>query len=146
MAVFPDHLGLVPTVADRHPSLTFVIDHLAKPPIRSEGWARWRDQLHEAAARPNVVAKISGLDTAAGPGWSEAEIRPAVEIAIEAFGPARLMFGSDWPVCRLVSTYGEVVDAVAHLIASLSTTERADILGATAIRTYGIEPAAAPGR
>ena len=103
VAVFPDHLGLVPIVADRHPSLTFVIDHLAKPPIRTDGWARWRDQLRETAARPNVVAKISGLDTAAGPGWSETEIRPAVEIAIEAFGPARLMFGSDWPVCRLVS-------------------------------------------
>jgi L-fuconolactonase len=142
VAVFPDHLGLVSIVADRHPNLTLIIDHLAKPPIRSEGWARWREQLEKAAARPNVVAKISGLDTAAGPGWSDAEIRPTVEVAIEAFGPSRLMFGSDWPVCRLVSTYGEVVGAVARLVASLSALERADILGATAVRVYGIAAAA----
>jgi L-fuconolactonase len=146
VAVFPAHLGLVPIIADRHPSLTFVIDHLAKPPIRSEGWPRWREQLQAAAARPNVVAKISGLDTAAGPDWSEAEIRPAVEIAIDAFGPARLMFGSDWPVCRLVSTYSEVIDSTARLVASLSATERRDIMGATAMRTYGIEAAVANGR
>jgi len=140
VAVFPDHLRLVPTIADRHPDLTVVIDHLAKPPLRSDGWVRWRDQLRQAAARPNVVAKISGLETAAGPGWTDAEIRPAVEAAIDAFGPARLMFGSDWPVCRLVSTYADAVGLTERLIASLSVTERDAVMGATAARVYGISP------
>jgi L-fuconolactonase len=90
VAVFPNHLRLVPAVADRHPDLTLVLDHLGKPPFRSAGWSTWHDQLRRAAARPNVVAKLSGLDTAAGPRWSPEEIRPAVETAIDAFGPGRL--------------------------------------------------------
>ena len=138
VAVFPEHLQLVPALADRHPDLTLVIDHLAKPPFRSPGWAQWHDQLLDAAARPNVMAKLSGLDTAAGPGWTDAELRPAVDAALEAFGADRLMFGSDWPVCRLVSTYDQVIQAAERLIASLSEAERAAILGGTAARIYGI--------
>jgi L-fuconolactonase len=141
VAVFPDHLRLVPAVADRHPDLTLVLDHLAKPPFRSDGWSTWHDQLRRAAARPNVAAKLSGLDTAAGPGWTPEEIRPAVEAAIDAFGPDRLMFGSDWPVCRLVSTYGEVVEVIDGLVSNLAAIERDAIMGETAGRIYGIRRA-----
>lgn len=88
--------------------------------------------------RPNVTAKLSGLDTAAGPGWTADELRPAVDVALEAFGPERLMFGSDWPVSRLVSTYREVVDAAASLVGDLSASEQAAILGGTAARVYRI--------
>ena len=138
VAVFPDHLRLVPEVADRHPDLTIVIDHLAKPPFRSDGWARWIAELRDAAARPNVTAKLSGLDTAAGPGWTDAELRPAIDAAIEAFGPDRLMFGSDWPVCTLVSRYGDLVSAAERVVAALSPTERAAVMGGTAARVYGL--------
>jgi L-fuconolactonase len=138
VAVFPDHLRHVPTIADRHPDLILVIDHLAKPPIRGPGWATWRAELRSAAERPNVIAKLSGLDTAAGPGWTPDELRPAVDVALEAFGPGRLMFGSDWPVCRLVSTYGQVVEAAMSLVGDLSTSEQAAILGGTAARIYRI--------
>lgn len=138
VAVFPNHLRHVPAIADRHPDLTLVVDHLAKPPIRGAGWDVWRQELGQAAARPNVTAKISGLDTAAGPGWTADELRPSVEVAIEAFGPERLLFGSDWPVCRLVSTYGALVSAAEALIAGLSDTERAAIMGGTARRVYGL--------
>ncbi len=138
VAVFPDHLRLVPVVADRHPDLTLVLDHLAKPPFRSVGWSTWHDQLRRAAARPNVAAKLSGLVTAAGPGWTREEIRPAVEAAIDAFGPDRLMFGSDWPVCRLVSTYREVIDAIEGLVSQLTVPERRAVLGGTATRVYGM--------
>ena len=141
VAVFPEHLRLVPAVADQHPDLTLVLDHLAKPPLRSAGWSTWHEQLRRAAARPNVTAKLSGLDTAAGPGWTPDDIRPAVEAAIEAFGPRRLMFGSDWPVCRLVSSYREVVDAIEGLVAQLTPSERSDILGGTAARIYGVRHA-----
>lgn len=138
VAVFPNQLRHVSTIADRHPDLTLVIDHLAKPPIRRPGWDVWRDQLRAAAARPNVVAKISGLDTAAGPGWTVDELRPSVQAALEAFGPDRLLFGTDWPVCRQVSTYGEVVSATEALIAGLSDAERSVIMGGTARRVYGL--------
>jgi L-fuconolactonase len=143
VAVFPDHLQLVPVVADRHPDLTLVLDHLAKPPFRSDGWSRWHNQLRQAAARPNVAAKLSGLDTAAGPGWTPTEIGPAVEAALEAFGADRLMFGSDWPVCRLVATYGEVIGAIEGLISQLTAAERGAVLGGTAARIYGIAGAGA---
>lgn len=138
VAVFPDHLRLVPIVADRHPDLTFVVDHLANPPFRSKGWSIWHDQLRRAAARPNVAAKLSGLDTAAGPGWTPAEIRPAVDAALEAFGADRLMFGSDWPVCRAVSTYQDVIGALERLASALTPRERGAVFGGTAARIYGV--------
>jgi L-fuconolactonase len=136
VAVFPDHLRLVPVIADRHPDLVLVIDHLAKPPIRRDGWASWRRELLAAGERPNVVAKLSGLDTAIGNDWTEEELRPSVDVALEAFGPDRLMFGSDWPVCRLVSEYAEVVAATRRLIADLTIAEQDAILGDTARRVY----------
>lgn len=139
VAVFPDHLSLVPTIADDHPDLVLVIDHLAKPPFRGEDWAGWNADLRAAAERPNVAAKLSGLDTAAGPGWSDAEVRPAIDAALDAFGPARLMFGSDWPVCRQVSRYLDVVGQVESAIAELSVSERGAIMGGTATRLYGLD-------
>jgi len=136
VAVFPRHLRLVPAVAAAHPDLILVIDHLAKPPYRSDGWDQWAAEIKLAADFPNVRAKVSGLDTAAGPGWTIDELRPAWDVVLEAFGPDRLMFGSDWPVCLLESTYIEVVNAAAALIADLSTAEQDLVMGGTAIQTY----------
>jgi L-fuconolactonase len=143
VAVFPDHLPLVPAVADAHPDLALVIDHLAKPPFRSEGWGRWVEALRRAADRPTVRAKVSGLDTAAGPGWTVDELRPAWDVALDAFGPDRLLFGSDWPVCRLVSYYGEVVSAARELVAELTRSEQDRVLGGTAIEVYRLAPSPA---
>ena len=136
VAVFPDHLRHVPTLADQLPDLTFVIDHLAKPPYRRSGWDAWREQIVEAARRPNVTAKISGLTTAAGTGWTLEELRPALDIALEAFGPERLIFGSDWPVCLLASTYAEHLRAIEALIGGLEPAEQTAIMGGNAVRTY----------
>lgn len=136
VAVFPHHLPLVPAVAAAHPDLVLVIDHLAKPPFRAPGWDEWVRAIRRAAGIPTVRAKVSGLDTSAGAGWSVDELRPAWEVALEAFGPARLMFGSDWPVCRLVSTYRGVVEAMRQLVSELSPTEQDRVLGGTAIETY----------
>jgi L-fuconolactonase len=145
VAVFPDHLPLVPAVAAAHPDLVLVIDHLAKPPFRSPGWEGWVADVRRAASCPMVHAKVSGLDTAAGPGWTVDEIRPAWDIALEAFGPDRLIFGSDWPVCRLVSAYGEVVSAARELVAELTASERDRVLGGTAIEVYRLPVSGAPG-
>lgn len=138
VAVFPGHLRHVPTVADRIPELTLVLDHLGKPPIRADGWQQWTVELADAAARPNVVAKVSGLDSAAGPGWTVDELRPTVDLALDLFGPDRLMFGSDWPVCRLVSDYGDVVEAARTLVEELSPAERTAVVGGTAARIYSV--------
>jgi L-fucono-1,5-lactonase len=136
VAVFPDHLRHVPTLADALPDLTLVIDHLAKPPYRRAGWEVWREQVVAAARRPNVAAKISGLTTAAGPGWTREELWPALEVALEAFGADRLVFGSDWPVCLLASSYAAHLEALEGLIGGLTMDERAAIMGGTAARVY----------
>lgn len=143
VAVFPDHLRLVPMLADALPDVTFVVDHLAKPPYRRAGWDAWRSQIAAAARRPNVAAKISGLTTAAGPGWTPGELWPGLEVALEAFGADRLIFGSDWPVCLLASSYAAHLAALLGLIAPLAPDERAAITGGTAARVYrlpGAEP------
>lgn len=94
--------------------------------------------------RSTVFAKVSGLDTAAGPGWTVDELGPAWDVAIEAFGPDRLMFGSDWPVCCPVSSYGDVVSGTLDLVAELTPTERDRVLGGTAMKVYRLPLPAAP--
>jgi L-fuconolactonase len=124
---------------DQHPGQIFVLDHLAKPRIKEQLLDSWRKNLQELAQRENVFCKISGLVTEADdPSWSEAQLRPYFETALEAFGPARLMFGSDWPVCLVACPYRRWFDLVGSFTASLSTAERTDIFGATAERAYGL--------
>jgi L-fuconolactonase len=136
VAVFPEHLRHVPVLADAVPDATFVIDHLANPPYRRSGWDAWRRQLAAAAGRPNVAAKLSGLTTAAGAGWTAPELWPAIDVALEAFGADRIMFGSDWPVCLLESTYAEYLAAIEGLLTALTVDERASIMGGAAARVY----------
>jgi L-fuconolactonase len=143
VAAFPNHLRHVPALADALPNVTFVVDHLAKPPYRRAGWDAWRSEIVAAARRPNVAAKISGLTTAVGPGWTPDELWPALEVALDAFGADRLMFGSDWPVCLLASSYAAHLDALDGLIAALAPDERAAIMGGAAARVYRL-PGAGP--
>lgn len=138
VAVTPRHLQLVPHVADAIPELRLVIDHLAKPPLADGDLARWATDLREAAERPNVYAKISGLNTAARPSWTAADLSPAIDVALDAFGPERLMFGSDWPVADLAGTYQSVIDATRECISRLTTSEQAQIMGDTAAKFYGL--------
>lgn len=138
VAVLPRHLEHVSTLAARHPSLRIVIDHLAKPEIATGAWQPWAGLLAEAAAFPNVHAKVSGLDTASGDRCTVAAIRPYVDHALEHFGADRLMFGSDWPVNVLAQGYAGWWSTVADLVAPLSTGERSSILGGTARTVYGL--------
>jgi L-fucono-1,5-lactonase len=141
VAVWPDHLRHVPFLAGRFARLTLVIDHLAKPPLRSGDLRGWAAAIGAAAAFPNVVAKLSGLDTAARPGWTAGDLRPAVEIAFERFGADRLMFGSDWPVSIVGGGYERVFEATLELLADRTPAEREAVLGGTAARVYGIPTA-----
>lgn len=122
---------------DRHPGQVFVIDHAAKPRIRDGALDPWRAQVGELARRPQVYCKLSGLVTEAAPArWTDADLRPYLDATLEAFGPDRILFGSDWPVCLLASTYRKWVESVRRFVAELTPTERAQILGGTARRAY----------
>ncbi|HEX8496936.1 MAG TPA: amidohydrolase family protein [Actinomycetales bacterium] len=121
------------------PQLRFVLDHLAKPPIGTPAMARWAEGVRALAAEPNVSAKVSGLVTEvpAHP-WAVDDLRPAVELALDAFGPHRLMFGSDWPVCRLAAPYADVVGSLRRLLSGLSPDEQDAVWSRTACRVYGL--------
>ncbi|MGX1273690.1 amidohydrolase family protein [Streptomyces phaeoluteigriseus] len=125
--------------AARHPGLTFVLDHLGKPPVASGAREPWEEALRALAALPNTVAKLSGLVTEADPAaWTPADLRPYAETALDAFGPHRLMFGSDWPVCTLAAGYGRVLDTARQLTGHLSADESGQVFEGTATRVYGL--------
>ena len=123
------------------PDVRFVVDHLAKPPIRSGDLDAWRTAVTAFAGLPNVWWKLAGLVTEADwTAWRAADLRPAVDHCLGLFGPERLIFGSDWPVCLVAASYGEVFDAARDLVrgAGLSAAEEAAILGGTASVVYGL--------
>jgi len=138
--VFARHLPQAIQFVDRHTRQPFVVDHIAKPVIATGRFdAEWARLFRALAERPHVSCKLSGVVTEVrDPQWSLEGIRPYVDVALEAFGPDRLMFGTDWPVCRLRCEYATWVEAVAELIAPLSAPERAAIWGGTATRVYGL--------
>jgi L-fuconolactonase len=119
------------------PTVRFVIDHLAKPAIRAGELEPWATELARIAGLPNVWCKASGLATEASwIDWQTADLQPYVDHALMAFGPDRLMFGSDWPVCLLAATYTQVVDAVRQCLSSLNRDEVDRVFGATAADVY----------
>ncbi len=141
IAVYPLHLGHVPTLARACPDLRLIIDHLAKPPIAAGDYDAWKADLRAAAEYPNVHAKISGLNTAAEwATWTAADLVESIGYAIEVFGSERLLFGSDWPVAILAGDYAKVWSETNKALDELGVTDvaRADILGDNAAALYGI--------
>lgn len=139
-AVFPHHLEDVPELARRYPELTLVVDHLAKPPLGTAGLAAWQRQLEEAGAYPNVVAKVSGLNTMIPRSdWDADDLVPAVRAAFDALGPERLVFGSDWPVSLLNGTYEHVLRETVNAVQAVARDDAPAILGANALRIYAID-------
>ena len=119
------------------PGLLFVLDHLGKPAIASGSAQPWERDLRRLAALPNTACKLSGLVTEADwTRWQVADLRPYAEVALDAFGPGRMMFGSDWPVCTLAASYGEVLQTARDLTGHLSDAEREAIFAGTATRVY----------
>lgn len=137
LVVLPHQLpGCVRAALD-HPELTFVLDHLGKPPIADGALEPWAGDVRALAALPNTVGKLSGLVTEADLAkWTVDDLRPYAETALAAFGPGRLMFGSDWPVCTLAASYAQVVAVSEELTEVLDEAERADVFGGTALRVY----------
>jgi L-fuconolactonase len=127
------------TVADL-PDARFVLDHLAKPPIAEGTLEPWRTDFESLARHENVTCKLSGMVTEADwAKWTVDGLRPYADVALAAFGPGRLLFGSDWPVCLLASSYGRWVETVDELLAGLDPAERAAVTADNARRLYQIE-------
>jgi L-fuconolactonase len=139
----PAQLPAIRTLLARYPDLPVVIDHAAKPRI-GDGEidaslpGDWAGHIRAIARDSHAVCKLSGLATEAAAGWTCETLRPYVDVLLEAFGPSRLMFGSDWPVLTQNGDYGGWLSAATALTASLSEADRAEVFGGTAARFYGI--------
>ncbi len=124
---------------DRHPYQTIILDHLGKPRVRDGHLEPWATNIQKLAERENVYCKLSGLATEADwQHWTEPDLKPYWEVILQAFGPQRLMFGSDWPVCLLAVEYRSWYDLCRRFVAELSPAEQARIFGGTAIEAYRI--------
>jgi L-fuconolactonase len=142
--IFERHLEDVICFVDEHPRQPFVLDHIAKPLIAAGVLEPWATRMIELGRRPNVWCKLSGMVTEAD--WradpagarSLATLKPYLDVAVEAFGPTRLMAGSDWPVCLLATTYAQWFEVLQNYFAGFSEPERAAVFGGTAIEVYGL--------
>jgi L-fuconolactonase len=139
LVVLPHQLPACVEAARSAPGLTFVLDHVGKPPIASGALEPWATHLRALAALPNTVCKLSGLVTEADPvTWTVADLRPYAETALAAFGPERVMYGSDWPVCTQSATYAQVLESARKLTAGLGAREHTAVFEGTARRVYGL--------
>ena len=137
---FPRHLANVTRALEAVPQLRAVVDHLSKPAIAAREFDGWATGISRLAALPNVHCKLSGMITEADhASWRPADLEPYVDHVLSAFGPGRLMFGSDWPVCLLAGSYAEVLNALRTVLeGKLSADERAGVYGANAARFYSL--------
>jgi L-fuconolactonase len=140
LLLYPTQLPAAVELVALLPEQPFVVDHLAKPRIAAgaiEGWGR---DIRAIARHENVCCKVSGMVTeAARQGWKRADFTPYLDVVLEAFGPERLMFGSDWPVCLLAGEYADVATIPRDYFSRLSATEQRMIWGGTAARFYGLK-------
>lgn len=139
---FPRHLANFLTLLKRYPGLRVVIDHCMKPVIREhspQNFAFWAEGISRLAGETSAVIKFSALITEAKPDWNEETLRPYVDHILKVFGPERIMWGSDWPVCRLRAEYDRWYQAARALTAHLSDKDRAAIFGGTATAFYRLQ-------
>ena len=140
VGVLPRHLQLAIALADALPELRLVIDHLGTPPVAVEGDNPWTQLIEQLAQRPNVWIKLSGLTTLAPSGHNgAAQLAPFVDHALDRFGPSRMLYGGDWPVSTLASSYAQTWLTTQELIHRLSGAEQDAILGGTAREVYRLD-------
>ncbi len=140
---FSRHLGNFLTLLKRYPKLRVVVDHCMKPQVRDHGTAReelafWANGMARIARETGAYCKLSGLVTEANDGWSVEDLRPYAARLLASFGPDRMMWASDWPVCLLSASYADWRQAAEALTGGLSEADRAEIFGGAAARFYGI--------
>ena len=144
--IYKRQLGSAAELVGRLPSQRFVLDHLAKPDLRSGEIDEWERDIRRLAAQPNVFAKLSGLVTEASwAQWTSDQIRPYLDVAFDAFGWNRLMIGSDWPVCTVSADYARTMNVVIDYVAARPDHERDAVLGGNARRFWNLRTAVATG-
>lgn len=138
--IYPKHLPVAIEFVQRFPRQRFVLDHLAKPPIKSGEIDSWAKGIRALAASQNVFCKLSGLVTEADwKHWMPEHITPYLDIAFESFGPERLMIGSDWPVCLVAASYNRAVNVIKDYVCRLSPESQAAVLGGNAARFWRLK-------
>jgi len=139
LLIYPKHLPNTLALIKKFPEQLFVIDHIAKPEIRNRQMEDWKKQLSAIAAYPNVYCKISGLTTEANwHKWNYDDFKPYLTIVTELFGTDRIMYGSDWPVCTLSSSYEKMYEIVNQYFSEFSTNEQDKFFGLNAIQFYNL--------
>jgi len=137
LLVYVAHLPVATQLVDAFPNQRFVIDHIGKPLVQNRLLSPWQERIRELAKRENVVGKISGLMTEVDwNAWRPDDFTPYLEVALDAFGPDRLMIGSDWPMCNLSGDYERVTGVWLDFISRLSPEEQAQVCGGVAERVY----------
>jgi L-fuconolactonase len=140
--IYAKQLPAAIELAARLPEQRFVVDHIAKPEIKSNKTLPWAAQMKEIAQNKNVFCKISGMVTEADwKQWRPSDFKPYLDVVFDAFGADRLMFGSDWPVCLLAATYRQVKQLIEEYVVGLSQTDKEKIFGGNAARFYGLKTA-----
>jgi len=139
--IYTKHLPVAAEFVERFPRQRFVLDHLAKPPIKSGRINSWADGIERLAQFPNVSCKLSGLVTEADwQHWTPEQIVPFLDVAFESFGPERLMIGSDWPVCLVAASYAQTIEVAKTHLLKLNPTSREAVLGGNAQRFWRLKP------
>lgn len=137
--IFPDQLKYAAELVKGFPNQVFVIDHIAKPDIKNKRITGWKEDMQNIAEAENVYCKISGMVTEADlENWKKEDIKPYIDIVVEAFGTNRIMYGSDWPVCLLAASYDSVLDIVKEYFASFSKNEQDNFFGKNAFTFYNL--------
>ena len=140
--IYPEQLPAAAELVTRFPEQKFVIDHIAKPEIKARSRAGWAVLMQNVAAKPNVYCKLSGLVTEADwKNWKKEDFHPYLDVVFDAFGPRRLMFGSDWPVCLLAGSYQQVVEIVEDYVQDCAADIKEKIFGGNATEFYQLKAA-----
>jgi L-fuconolactonase len=138
--IYTKHLPVADEFVRKFPRQRFVLDHMAKPPIRDRQIEAWASGIRRLSEMPNVFCKLSGLVTEADwKSWTREDILPYLDVALASFGPKRLMIGSDWPVCLVAASYGNVIRMVKDYITERVPEHAADIMGGNAQRFWRLE-------
>jgi L-fuconolactonase len=138
--IFPKHLPNTIQFVSQFPEQVFVIDHIAKPFIKDKKVLPWKEEIEKLAEFKNVYCKLSGMVTEANiKNWKPEDFIPYLDVVFSAFGPDRLMIGSDWPVCKLAGAYSEVMNVVVNYIEKYSEKDKNNILGGNAIKAYRLK-------
>jgi L-fuconolactonase len=135
--IFPRHLPNTLQFVKTFPDQVFILDHIAKPDIKSRIFGSWKENIIKLGKHPNVFCKLSGMVTEADwKGWKQEDFTSCLDVVLENFGASRVMIGSDWPVCNVAGSYSDVMGIVRSYTGKLTSSEQNLVLGENAIRVY----------